>query len=82
MTNGVVDFDNMQSIETLRALLGDEESRRLGFICNDERGVTVLSTAGLGYLLYMAEDGSKSPAECFAAGYQCAAEFHIIRDEL
>ena len=73
-----VDFENMRQIEQLRTRLGDAECRRLGFIFDDERGVTVLSTAGFGFLLYLETRGVTSVAEAFAAGYQCAAEFHTV----
>ena len=73
-----VDFENMRQIQSLRTRLGDEECRRLGFIFDDERGVTVLSTAGFGYLLFCETQGMTSIAEAFANGYQCAAEFHSV----
>lgn len=75
MANGVIDFQNMQQIEKLRSTLGDGECRRLGFIL-DDNGVTVLSTAGFGYLVFVEAAGVTSLPEAFAAGYQCAAEFH------
>ena len=81
MANGVIDFQNMQQIEKLRSALGDGECRRLGFIL-DDKGVTVLSTAGLGYLLFVEAAGVDSLAEAFAAGYQCAAEFHSPDQEI
>lgn len=79
MTNGAVDFHNMQQIEKLRHLLGENECRRLGFILDGERDVAVLATAGLGYLLYIAESGkiTADGAEAFAAGYQCSAEVQV-----
>lgn len=75
MANGVIDFQNMQQIEKLRGTLGDAECRRLGFLLDDEQGVTVLSTAGFGYLLFVEAAGVTSLPEAFAAGYQCAAQF-------
>jgi len=51
---------------------GLAECKRLGFIFADEHGTMSLSTAGLGYLLHLRAGGVASPAETFAAGYQCA----------
>jgi len=51
---------------------GLAECKRLGFILEDEHGMMSLSTAGLGYLLHLRAGGVTSPAETFAAGYQCA----------
>ncbi|OYW81709.1 MAG: hypothetical protein B7Z26_04660 [Asticcacaulis sp. 32-58-5] len=76
MATNVVDFHNMQPIERLCKTLGDDECRRLGFLLDDEHGITVLSTAGFGYLLFVEAAGVTSLAEAFSAGYQCAAEFH------
>lgn len=73
-----VDFESIRQIEALRKRLGDNECRRLGFIFDDERGVTALSTAGFGFLMFVAESGGASIAEAFANGYQCAAEFHSV----
>ncbi len=41
MGSKIVDFEDMHQIEALRARLGDAECRRLGFIFEDERSVTV-----------------------------------------
>jgi len=82
MANGVIDFHNMQQIEKLRAQLGDAECRRLGFIFDDEKGITALSTAGFGYLVFVEAAGVTSLPEAFAAGYQCAAEFHAQDEEI
>lgn len=76
MSGKAVDFEHMHQVEALRQRLGDVECRRLGFIADDERGVTVLSTAGLGFLIYLSHEGTQSIAEAFAAGYECAADFH------
>lgn len=81
MANGVIDFQNMQQIEKLRGLLGDKECRRLGFLFDDERGITALTTAGFGYLVFVEAAGVTSLPEAFAAGYQCAAEFHSVQSE-
>jgi hypothetical protein len=81
MANGVIDFQNMQQIEKLRGALGDEECRRLGFLFDDDRGITTLSTAGFGYLIFVEAAGVTSLPEAFAAGYQCAAEFHTDQSQ-
>ena len=47
-------------------------------MAEDEQGVMYLSTAGLGYLLYVVARDIDSPAEAFAAGYQCACEAHDL----
>ena len=65
----------MHQIEALRASLGDAECRRLGFLFEDERGVTTLSTAGFGHLIFVEAAGVTTLAEAFAAGYECAADF-------
>jgi len=75
MASKTVDFENMHQIEALIRRIGDAESRRFGFIFDDERGVTVLSTAGMGFLLFVQAAGVTSVAEAFAAGYQTCAEF-------
>ncbi len=76
MAASTIDFQNMHQIQALRSRLGDAESRRLGFIFDDERGVTVLTKAGFGFLIFVDTFGMTSMAEAFAGGYQCAAEFH------
>lgn len=81
MANSVIDFQNMQQIEKLRAQLGDRECRRLGFIVDDEKGVTALTIAGFGYLIFVEAAGVTSLPEAFAAGYQCAAEFCSDQNE-
>ncbi len=75
MASKTVDFQNMHQVDALIGRIGDAESRRLGFIFDDERGVTVLSPAGFGFLLFVQAAGVTSVAEAFAAGYQCGAEF-------
>lgn len=74
MDGKVIEFDHMHQVEALRRHLTDAECRRLGFIFDDEVGVTMLSAAGFGFLIYLAYQGPQSVAEAFAAGYQCAAE--------
>jgi hypothetical protein len=77
MSDNVFDIGSHRTVETLiRELGGLDECRRLGFVFKDENGVMSLSTAGLGYLLFVKGRGITGVAEAFAAGYQCAAEFH------
>ncbi|HTM81581.1 hypothetical protein [Asticcacaulis sp.] len=47
---------------------------RLGFVYENEQGVIALSSAGLGFLVYVRARDITSVAEAFAAGYQAAAE--------
>lgn len=69
------DFETMPQIEMLEKEFGGlPECKRLGFIFEDEKGVMSLSMAGLGYLLYVKARSITSPAEAFAAGYECAHE--------
>ncbi|MBP2159122.1 MULTISPECIES: hypothetical protein [Asticcacaulis] len=77
----VLDFQNMQQIQRLTDILGEEECKRLGFLFEDERGVVTLSTAGLEYLIDIEARGIRTIAEAYAAGYQCAAEFHSTANE-
>jgi len=56
------------------------ECKRLGFVYEDEQGVLSLSFAGLGYLLLVRAQNVTSPAEAFAAGYQCARGKRLERD--
>lgn len=62
--------------------LGEVECRRLGFLFDDERGVATLTTAGLGYLIDILAGDVSTMAEAYAAGYQCAAEFHSRENEI
>lgn len=78
----VLDFQNMQQIQRLVDILGESECKRLGFLFDDERGVATLTTAGLGYLIDIQARGITSVAEAYAAGYQCAAEFHSPENEV
>ncbi len=78
----VFDFQNMQQIRSLVDRLGEAECKRLGFLFDDERGVATLTTAGLGYLLDIEAAGISTLAEAYAAGYQCAAEFHSREAEV
>jgi hypothetical protein len=69
------DFETLPQIETLlKSLGGLDECKRLGFIVDDQHGVISLSTAGLGYLIYVRAGGITNLAEAFAAGRQCALE--------
>ncbi|MGB9067369.1 MAG: hypothetical protein WCC21_02260 [Candidatus Acidiferrales bacterium] len=69
------DFETMAQIEALSKELGGlGECKRLGFIVEDEQGITGLTVAGLGYLLYVRAGAIRTLAEAFAAGFQCAHE--------
>jgi hypothetical protein len=69
------DIETVRQIEVLaKSLGGIAECKRLGFIHENNEGVMSLSSAGLGYLLYVHARGITSPAEAFAAGRQCALE--------
>ena len=73
MSQNTFDIDSVRQIEALAKSLGGlAECKRLGFIFEDAQGVMSLSTAGLGYLLYVKARGITSLAEAFAAGYECA----------
>lgn len=75
MSDNTFEIDSLRQIEALAESLGGvAECRRLGFVFQDERGVMSLSTAGLGYLLFVKARDVSSPAEAFAAGYQCARD--------
>ena len=65
----IFDIETVQQIETLsKSLGGIDECKRLGFIFEDEQGILSLSTAGLGYLIYVRAGGIIGLAEAFAAG--------------
>lgn len=67
------DIETIRQIEVLSKSLGSlAECKRLGFIHEGEQGVMSLSSAGLGYLLYVHARGITSVAEAFAAGRECA----------
>jgi hypothetical protein len=75
MSDNVFDIGSHRTVETLiKELGGLDECKRLGFVFKDENGVMSLSTAGLGYLLFVKARDITGVAEAFAAGYQCAAE--------
>ena len=75
MSDNVFDIGTLRPLEALiRELGGLDECKRLGFVCEDENKIMSLSTAGLGYLLFVKAAGITGVAEAFAAGYQCAAE--------
>lgn len=78
----VLDFQNMHQIQTLVDRLGEATCKRLGFLSEDDRGVATLTTAGLGYLIDIEAQGIDNLAEAYAAGYQCAAEFHSREAEV
>jgi hypothetical protein len=73
--SNTVDFETMPQIEALSKELGGlGECKRLGFIVEDRQGITGLTAAGLGYLLYVRALDLKTLAEAFAAGFQCGLE--------
>jgi hypothetical protein len=75
MAENTFDIETVRQVEVLAKSLGGlAECKRLGFIFQDEQGVMSLSTAGLGYLLYVKARNITSLAEAFAAGYECAVE--------
>jgi hypothetical protein len=75
MSDNVFDIGSHRPLETpIQELGGLEECQRLGFVFEDENKIMSLSTAGLGYLLFVRARGISGVAEAFAAGYQCAAE--------
>jgi hypothetical protein len=78
MSDNVFDIQTHRTVEALTRELGSlDECRRLGFVCEDENQIISLTTAGLGYLLFVKARDITGVAEAFAAGYQCAAEFHL-----
>jgi hypothetical protein len=73
-------FDHLRQIERLKELAGGLDTcKRLGFIHVDEQGIHSLSTAGMGFLLYVIARDVTSLAEAFAAGR--AAAFEEIEDQ-
>jgi hypothetical protein len=75
MSDNVFDIGTLQPLEALiRELGGLAECKRLGFVFEDENKIMSLSTAGLGYLLFVKAVDVNGVAEAFAAGYQCRAE--------
>ena len=75
MSDNVFDIGTLRPLEALiRQLGGLDECKRLGFVCEDENKIMSLSTAGLGYLLFVKAADITGVAEAFAAGYRCAAE--------
>jgi hypothetical protein len=82
MSDNVFDIGTLRPLEALiRHLGGLDECKRLGFVFEDENEIMSLSTAGLGYLCFVKAAGITGVAEAFAAGYQCAAEFHETKPE-
>jgi hypothetical protein len=80
MSDNVFDIGSHRPLETLIKELGSlDECRRIGFVFEDENKIMSLSTAGLGYLLFVKARDITRVAEAFAAGYQCAAEFHMAK---
>jgi hypothetical protein len=75
MSDNVFDIETLRPLEALiRELGGLDECRRLGFVFEDENKIISLSSAGMGYLLFVKAAGTTGVAEAFAAGYQCGAE--------
>ena len=75
MSDNEFDIGSHRPLETLiKELGGLDECRRLGFVFEDENKIMALSTAGLGYLLFVKARGITDVTEAFAAGYQCAAK--------
>jgi hypothetical protein len=69
MSDNVFDIGTLRPLEALiRQLGGLDECKRLGFVCEDENKIMSLSTAGLGYLLFVKAAGIPGVAEAFAAG--------------
>jgi hypothetical protein len=78
MANNAFEFEHIAQIEQLaRSLGGIAECLRLGFVYENEQGVIALSSAGLGFLVYVRARDITSVAEAFAAGYQTSAEENI-----
>ena len=75
MAGNVFDIGTLRPLEALiKELGGLDECKRLGFVYEDEHEIMSLSTAGMGYLLFVKAAGTTALAEAFAAGYRCAAE--------
>jgi hypothetical protein len=74
MTNAF-DIETVRQIDALSKELGGlDRCERLGFVCEDDQGITGLTVAGLGYLLYVRAGVITNLAEAFAAGFQCARD--------
>ena len=58
---------------------GLDECRTLGFVHVNDQGIQTLSTAGMGFLLYVVAKNVNTVAEAFAAGRMAA--FDEIEDE-
>jgi hypothetical protein len=72
-------LDSHRQIERLREIVGGlDECKRLGFIHVDGQGIQSLSTAGMGFLLFVVAANVTTLAEAFAAGRQNA--FDEIED--
>ena len=67
--DNIFNFRDLKQIERLKTIAGGlEETKRLGFIHVDEEGVQSISTAGMGFLIYVVAKDITSLAEAFAAG--------------
>lgn len=75
MTQNTFDINSVRQIEALKSEIGLEEASRLGFISEDENGVTGLTAVGLSYLLFVKAVGVQSVPEAFAAGWHYADEY-------
>ena len=68
MSDNVFDIGTLRPLEALiRELGGLDECKRLGFVCEDENKIMSLSSAGLGYLLFVKARHITHVAEAFAA---------------
>jgi hypothetical protein len=79
MAQNAFDIDSVRQLGVLIKELGLEECKRLDFVYEDKQGVMSLSTAGLGYLLFVKAADVTSLAGAFAAGRECA--FDEIEDK-
>jgi hypothetical protein len=80
MADNVFEMGTHRPLQALiRELGGLDECKRLGFVFGDENKIISLSTAGMGYLLFVKAAGITGVAEAFAAGYQCAAEEYEVK---
>lgn len=75
MSENIFAFDSVRQIERLKETVGGlDECKRLGFLHIDEQGIQSLSTAGMGFLLYVVANDVTTLAEAFAAGRMTAID--------
>ena len=75
MAENAIDFETGKTLNALVRRLGSlDECLRLGFVCQDLKGVMSPSSAGIAYLLYVVARDITDTAEAFAAGYEAATE--------